>query len=225
MSHHIRGDDGFALFVAMMGLLMLSAVGAALVLGTSNEALIARNFRDATAAVYAAETLVGRALVDLSAEPDWSAVVGGPAQSSFFDGVPGALRTLADGSAIDLTAVLNLWNCGKRTPCSAADMDAVSNDRPWGLNNPRWRLYACGPVAAMAAPGSRHYGIVLAADDPAETDNNPALDGGGADNPGRGVLLLRGEAFGPGGSHAAVDVTVSRGGETAVRVLSWRLSR
>ena len=75
------------------------------------------------------------------------------------------------------------------------------------------------------------YLAVLVADDPAETDGNPLADGPG---PGFGVVMLRAEAFGPGGTHAAVEQTLARVGADeltdipdlhGVRVVSWRADR
>lgn len=222
-----RGSDrGFAVVVAMMSVLVISAMAVALVLATSTESLIVRNFRDGVAAMYAADAIVVRAIDDLAAEPDWSTVLDGSARSTFFDGVAGP-RTLADGSTIDLAGVVNLWNCGKSSACSAADLNRVTAERPWGANNPRWRIYACGRLASLLAADagkSREYVLLLAADDPSETDGDSRVDGAGPANPGRGVILLRGEAFGPGGSHAVVDVTLARVGPEA-RVVAWRLGR
>lgn len=226
MRSAFRRDQGFAVVVAMMATLMISAIAAALVLATTTDALIARNFRDGATAMYAAEAIALRTIDDLAAAPDWSAVLDGSARSPFFDGGAGR-RTLADGSTIDLTAIVNVWNCGKGAACTGADMTRTTVERPWGGNNPQWRIYACGRLADLA-PGvrstSREYVLLLVADDPSETDGDSAVDGLGAANPGSGVLLLRGEAFGAGGSHAVVDVTVARAGPR-LRIVSWRLGR
>ena len=224
------------MIVAMMGLLMISALGMALVLGTSTETMIARNFRSGAGGVYAAEAVVEQALDELAAVPDWTALVNGSLHSALTDGPPSGERTMADGTRINLTEVLNLANCGKLTMCSAADMNAVTAERPWGTNNPRWRLYAYGRLADEAPVGiisSRFYLILLVADDPSEIDGDPSIDAA-SPNPGSGVLLLRGEAFGPGGAHAVVEATVtcadpdeliSIPGTPPVRIASWRLSR
>ena len=50
---------------------------------------------------------------------------------------------------------------------------------------------------------SRAYVLVLVGDDPSETDGNPLLDT-------NGVLTLHAEAWGAGGSHKVVEVTVAR---------------
>ena len=67
-------------------------------------------------------------------------------------------------------------------------MNTSTAERPWGTNNPRWRLYAYGPVHDFLPTGtinSPFYVVVWVADDPSETDANPALDGSDASNPGR----------------------------------------
>jgi hypothetical protein len=111
------------------------------------------------------------------------------------------------------------------TPCTAAQMDHAAGERPWGSNNPRWRLYANGRLSAVAAGiDSPFYVTVWVADDPAETDGDPARDGTEASNPGAGVLQVRSEAFGSGGARRAVEATLGRAG-ARLRIISWRLVR
>ena len=71
----IRRDDGMAMVMAMAATLLTSALGVALVLATSSEAVIAANFRDQAAGAYAAEAAVERALDDLAAVENWNARV------------------------------------------------------------------------------------------------------------------------------------------------------
>jgi hypothetical protein len=222
MSIRLRDEAGFAMLVAVMGLLIMSAAGLALILATSTETMIARNFGDGTAAMYAAEAVAVKGLADLALESDWTQVVGGPARSSFFDGTGTGARTLPDRSTIDLTAIVNAWNCGKPDACSDADLDRVTAERPWGGNNPRWRVYACGMLARLGESPSPYYVLLLAADDPLETDGNPLVDGTGS---GHDVVLFRGEAFGSGGTHSMVEFMVTRAEDASVRVLSRRLLR
>jgi hypothetical protein len=221
-----RVERGFAVLVALMSVLIISAIGVALVLATSTEAMIARNFRESLAALYAADAIGNRALSDLAVEADWNAVLGGAAQSTFFDGGAGE-RRLADGSTIDLAAILNSSNCGRTGACTSADMNRTTVERPWGLNNPRWRVYASGSLADLlgTAPSTtRNYVLVLVADDPSETDGDPSVDAAEPGSPGRGVLQLQGVSFGPGGSHASIRWTVARDeDDSRVRVVSWRI--
>ncbi len=217
-------ETGMALIVCTLAMLLLMALGAALVLATSTETLIAGNFRTAHEGRYAAAAALERAIADLPAVPDWSLILDGRAQSGFVDGPPRGVRTLADGRALDLTQIVNLANCGRVTVCTDGQMDGVTIERPWGANNPRWRLYAYGPLGALLAPGvitSLQYVLVLVADDQAETDGNPLVDGSDQRNPGSGVVVLRGESFGPKGAHRGFEATVARG-LLATRVVSWR---
>ena len=102
-------------------------------------------------------------------------------------------------------------------------MDAITEDRPWGANNPRWMLFAYGRLRDVAPPGdvqSPFYCVVMIGDDPSETDGDPTRDGAPG-QPGSGVIALRAEAFGPGESHRVVELTVAHG-TGAARVVSWR---
>jgi type IV pilus assembly protein PilX len=81
----IRRENGVALIVALMALLLLTALGIMLSLSTSLETMIARNFRESDEAFYAADAAVERAVDDIMIVPDWNALVGGSAQSPFVD--------------------------------------------------------------------------------------------------------------------------------------------
>jgi hypothetical protein len=258
----IRRENGVALMVAMMALLLMTALGAALALTTSTEVIVAANFRNSGEGLYAADAALERILDDLLTVPDWNPLLGGGAQSGFIDGAPGGGRTLADGTTIDLTRLLAMANCRRATVCSDGDMNLVTHDRPWGRNNPRWQLYGYGHVRDLlptASVNSPYYVVVMVGDDPLELDEDPTRDGitpcegavpvrGTGDappwscNPGTGVIGLRTEAFGPGGAHKVIEMTVARtavaagqnsfagnpqdynigGGDVGVRVLSWR---
>lgn len=209
-------EGGAALVVALQTVAIVMALGAALVLVTTTESAIASNFRAGSEAFYAADAALERALADLRASPDWTGILAGRERASFTDGPPSGVRRLRDGTEVNLSSVINLANCLKITECSDADLVAQTAERPWGANNPRWIAYGYGPLAAAAAPvvvGSPFYVVVLAGDDPSENDDDPLLDGvsgATASNPGRGIILVRAEAFGPGGAHRAVEATIGR---------------
>ncbi len=223
---------GSAILVAMMATLLMTALGAALILATSSETIIAASFRDGLEGTYAADAALERAIDDLQAAADWNLVLAGAARSAFVDGAPDGSRTLADGSTIDLAQLLNLANCGTPDSCTTADMNQATSRRPWALNNPRWLLYSYGHLAALTSGSinSPYYVAVMVADDPAENDHDPASDGavpcGGAVpvltgdppapscNPGSGVLALRAEAFGPRGVHKIVEATIAHAGSS-----------
>jgi hypothetical protein len=195
--------------------------------------MIAKNFRENAEAFYAADASIERAMNELATTGDWSAVLGGSLRSSFVDGAPNGLRMLPDGSTVDLAAVLNMANCRKVSTCSTNEMDAVTADRPWAANNPRWQLYAYGNLRDLLFPktiDSSYYVIVMVADDSSENDNDPLRDGADSGNPGSGVLAVRAEAFGPRGARKTIEVTVARRlmidpGRTGLRVLSWHFVR
>ena len=202
----VRDERGIALIIALMSMLLLTALGVGLVLTTSTEALITANFRDGGEAMYAADAGVERVMQDILTVPDWNRILNGEVQSSFIDGLTIGTRTLPDGSTIDLAAATNMLNCGKTTTCTTTEMNAWSAERPWTTNNPRWQLYAFSPLADIIETGtilSPMYVAVWLADDPGEVDGVPTMDV-------NGVLLMRAQAFGPAGVTSIVEVTLAR---------------
>ncbi|MGE5244172.1 MAG: pilus assembly PilX N-terminal domain-containing protein [Betaproteobacteria bacterium] len=220
----LRREDGIAVIIALMAMMLMTALGIALVLTTTSETRIAANYRNSSEGLYAADAALERAMDDVLTVPDWNRLLDGSTQSAFIDGAPSGTRTLPDGTTLDLTQVVNMANCDKLDACSDADMNAITADREWGANNPRWQLYAYAPINNILPTGtvnSPYYVVVLVGDDPSENDGDPAHDGvvecgsgqTGADgscNPGSGVLALRAEAFGPSGSMKVVEMTVAR---------------
>ena len=208
------GDErGSALVVALLSLLLLTALGLALTLTTATETAISANQRMSQETLNAADAAIERAMQDLLTVPEWNRVLSGADQSSFVDGSPSGPRSLPDGSTIDLTEILSLAQCGKLAGCSAAEIATNSPDRHWLANNPVWQMYAYGPISELLPAGTVNspiYVVVMVGDDPSETDGNPLTDGNSGANPGSGVLSLRAEAFGPHGAHRVVEATVAR---------------
>jgi hypothetical protein len=223
-----RQADGMVLVVALLAMLLMSALGAGLILITSLETIVAANFRNNREAVHAVDAAAERALTDVALVADFDQLLNGSARSSFVDGLPSGPRMLPDGSIVDLSQVVNLASCHKTTTCSSAEMDAVTVDRPWGANNPRWQLYAYGrlkDVLPNGAVDSPYYAVVLVGDDPSENDGDPRHDGAGPGNPGAGVLALRAEVFGSRSAHKVVELTIARTSRGGIRALSWRALR
>ena len=140
-------DRGIALVVVTLAIALMGALGAAIVLTTSSEAQIAARFRTSEEALYAADAAAEWALADLSAAPDWVAVAGGGAVSTFADGAARGTRTIVDGSVVDLDAVR--------------------------ARNGGWHLYGYGRLADLVAPADRasaFYVTVFVAADPLEAD-------------------------------------------------------
>ena len=184
-----RNDDGTALIIAMMATMLLSALGMALVLTTSTETLIGTNHRASRQVQYAADAGLERALNDLLVAWNWDVVTAGTVKSSFIDTAP---RVLPDGSNVDLAAY---------TANLQADTDATYSNAP---NRPMWRLYGHGPMSRLLPTvTSRDYVIIWVADDPSETDGNPATDT-------NDVVILRAQAYGENGSRRAVEALVQR---------------
>jgi hypothetical protein len=209
--HPIRNERGISLIIALMSTLLLTALGLGLVMITITETMISANFRDGGEAVYAADAGVERVMQDLLTVPDWNQILSGSLQSSFIDGPPSGTRAIPGGGTLDLSAATNLMNCGKVSTCSDAEMNAWSLERPYQLNNPRWRLYAYAAMNSIIDTGtvdSPLYVVVWVADDPAETDDNPSADS--TSGSGAGVMLLRARAYGPNGSAATIEAAVSR---------------
>jgi hypothetical protein len=228
----IQRDEGAALLLVVMAVALIMALGLALLLTTSSETVIASNFRNSIGALYAADGAIERVVDDLSTVADWNMLLAGTIASTFIDGAPNLPRTLPDGTTIDLSQQVSLANCRKSTGCSAAEMSAITAERPWGANNPHWRLYAHGSLhdAAPASSGlqSPFYVVVMVGDDPSENDNDPTRDGADAANPGAGVISVRAEAFGPRGTHKIVEATLAASynedgsRQPGMRMLSWR---
>lgn len=203
---HARLTDqsGVALIIALMAMMLLTALGAAVVMVSNTETHIAGNYRNSQEALYAADAAVERVVQDLLLIPRWNDILGGTAQSGFVDGGMTASKELPAGGAMTLC-------CGTNTATAQlqAETDTLNQ---WGANNPQWKLFAWGPLSAMLPNDqidSPMYVAVWVADDPAETDGNPATDG-------NGTLTLHAEAVGPSGTRKVIEVTVARTSSTEI---------
>lgn len=196
------------LVIALISLVLLSALGTSLAVVMNTELRAAANYSTSRETMYAADGALQIAARELLSIVDWNALLSSGALSGFVDGSPGGVRQLGDGSTVDL---------------AQATSQANSEPRPWGANNPVWRLFAFEWL------GQRAYVIVWVGDDSTENDGDPGTDGGGTANPGAGILAVRAEAFGVGGAHTVLEATVRRdvqsGGAPFVRVLSWNKIR
>jgi hypothetical protein len=212
-------ERGTALLLAITLMLILLAVGAAVSIASRTETLIAGGFRRGLEALYAAEGAVAHAVRDLTAMPDWSAVLSGAAASSFTDGAAIGIRTLPGGEALALCCA---------APSLTDDVQQRAHaGRSWGGDTPQWQIFGWGPAAGWL-PGrvdSVMYVVVWVSDDPDDGDGNPAADT-------NGVLAIYAQALGPGGIRRVVDALIRRdaAGQAGppppgVRILSWRETR
>ena len=91
----MHGDErGMALVLTLMTMLLMSVLGAALVLTTSADAMIATNAGAASDAFYAAEAAFERTLAELRRAPDFTSVLTGAFTSAFVDNPSAGPRTL-----------------------------------------------------------------------------------------------------------------------------------
>lgn len=220
----VSSETGFALVLVLLLMVLCGTLVAGAAWSSAADIRIASAFARGLEADHAAQAGIARAIVDLGGLPDFTAVLDGSARSTFVDGPPAGVRTIPGRAFVDLDLEVSLATCGVPPPCTDARRVTVTQARPWGPNNPRWRLFAYGPLAALVPASGRApslYVVVLAADDPAESDGNPDRDeAGGA--PGANVIRLRAEAFGPAGSHRTVQAVVARASPGApLRVLGW----
>ncbi len=201
----LADQTGTALVIALMSMMLLTALGAAVVMVSRSETAIANNYRNSQEALYAADAAVERVVQDLLMVPRWNDILAGSVTSSFSDGSPTNVSMPGGGriNLVNATAAL-------QTQTDSADL--------WGANDPQWRLFAWGPISQLlnASPiDSPMYVAVWVADDPADgpsvgtADGNPLLDA-------NGTLTIRAEAYGPAGTRKVIEVTVARTSGTEI---------
>lgn len=226
----MRDERGVALILVILVATFLSALGLGVAMAVFMDRLASGNLRGSIAMFYAADAGIELAARDLATSASWDLALSGAEQGSFVDGLPGGIRAIPGGGAIDLTTITNTLNCGKATACTEAQMNANSKERPWGANNPRWRLYAYGPLSDLVQVlrPAACYVAVWIADDSREADDDPLADAEEGSE-GHGTLRVRAEAWGPTGSRRAIEAELARvcPPETGVclpgiRVQSWQ---
>jgi hypothetical protein len=217
-----RDERGMALVLVLLCAMLFLALGGALVTVVSTETAISATFRESAVALSAADAAIVRVLPDLAAAPDLDAILTGAVASSFIDGPALAPRRLPDGTSLDLAAATNAERCGQ-VACTDALMDAVTVERPWGVNNARWQTYGSGwlrDLTPRAADVPHAYVVVWIGDDPLETDGDPLTDGD-VNAPGHDVVLLRAAAYAAYSARRRIEVVARRDG-AVVRITSWR---
>jgi hypothetical protein len=204
---HARGEDGVALLTVLLMTTLALALGGGLMVVAVTEARIAGHYRDGLQAMYAADALIERLVAELHDAEDVSAVLSAPLTSTFNDGAAGDLRIVHE-TTINLTELTEVQRCGRASGCSDAAIRAPTAERPWGANNPRWRLYAWGWMrhAIGAAEAPAVYLVAWVGDDPAERDGDPLLDGSGE---GRGRVAVRVRAFGAHGTQRELEAIIA----------------
>ena len=219
----MRGDEqGSALVLVLLCSVLFLALGGALAVVASSELTISATFRESAAALAGADAALVRVTADLAVAPDLNAVLAGTVTSAFVDGPAAAPRTLPDGTVVDLAVLTNVERCGASV-CTVAQLDAVTADRPWGANNPRWQRYASGWLKDLASPSAAPhvYVVVWVGDDPIETDGDPLTDDPDPDAPGHDAVLVRAAAYAGYSVRRRLEAVARRDGGI-VRLAAWR---
>jgi hypothetical protein len=225
-------ERGIALIMVILVTTFLSALGLGVLLAVFMDRLATGNMAGSVAMLYAADSAIELAAHDLAQIEDWNLILTGMARGSLTDGAPSGTRTLQGGGVVDLTTTTNMLNCGRTTNCTNAQMNANSKERPWGANNPRWRLFTYGAMAQLSAIARPEpcYLAVWIADDGREQDGDPLSDEALVNAPGHGIVRVHAEAFGFAGSKRAIEAELLRvcsGGDEngclpGIRVQSWQ---
>jgi len=218
------GQDGIAVIAVLLWTTLTVVLASALILVTTVETTISGRHRDGIDALYAADGAMEIAIGELATIANWDLVLNGTVRSVSSDGAPAGTRSAPDGTSIDLAKLTALLRCGKESGCSDADMNAITSDRPWGISNPRWQLFLNEPlrtVVNVPVTATRGYVLVWVADDPSDNDGDPLRDGAGADNPGRGCIVMTAQAYGAMGTRRTIQATIVRA-VAGVRMITWR---
>lgn len=199
----LRDERGAALLMALLLMTLLAAIGAGLATLSVTETLIGANHRQSVEAALGAEAALERALHDLSAIADWSAVLAEPpgnAMSTFCDGLDYPVGP--DGRRIDLQAL------------TAQLQRASAEDYPGDV---QWRLFAHAPLRdLLPSPPRIDVPVYLVVWVARGIDRGP---GDGEPDPGAGpTIVVHAEAIGIGGTRRAMRAAVDRapGGLLAV---------
>lgn len=189
----LHNQDGTALLLAMMVVLLFAGVAAAAALTARIETLVAANFRQGGEALYVAEGGLSRAIQDLSSFADWNAVLAG-AVSTFTDGSATGSRTLPGGDTVVLC-------CGAGSLTNDLQQRGFGGST-WGSETPQWRLYAWGGASTWlsTSPTGAYFIAVWVADD-VDGDGNPSIDS-------NGNIVVHAVALGPGRARRSVEAGV-----------------
>jgi hypothetical protein len=213
MSRTITSDErGAALFLALTAAALMTALAASLIVSLSTETLITGSLRASQEALYAADAGLERAIPDLAAAPDWTAVLTSPPSyaSSFDDGV-GVARA-PDGRPLAMAAL-------------SRERQSVSNAAygpdVFGSDSPAWRLFGHASLSTILPPAmvaQPCYVVVWVADDGLDGDGNPSQDTNQR-------ILVYVDAYGVNGARRGIEAAIGRAGVGGVRLLTWKETR
>lgn len=225
-------EEGTALVIVVLASGVVVTLSLLLALLTRVETEVASNALEAVHTLALAEGAAEHAAAELAGVASWNDALTGGVTSTVFDGARG-VRVVA-GRTLHLDEETARVTCG-RMSCVGRPWDEVTAVRPWGRNNPMWRVFASGRAVELLGdvpgllPG---YAVVWVADDASENDADELEDGGppvaearSLVNPGAGVISLKVVAWGPRGSRRELDIVVERANpaaQTGILVRSWR---
>ena len=207
----MTSQKGVAVIIVVLLVAFLSALGLGVTMAFFMDRLAAGNMSSSIATLYAADAGIELAARELARVGDFDAVLGGAIVGAFSDGIPAGSRSIPGGGTIDLTAATNALNCGKVIDCADAQMNANSHERPWGTNNPRWKLFVYGPMTNLTplVRPAMCYLAVWIGDDGREQDGDPSIDASEHES-GHGIVRVHAEAYGVGGLRRAVEAELVR---------------
>ena len=149
-----------------MAMMLLTALGAAVVMVSNTETMISDNYRNSQEALYAADAAVERVVQDLLMVPRWNDILAGTAQSSFIDGAMTATEDAAGRRHDDAL----LRHEHRDRPAAGRNRHA----EPVGRQQPAVAAVRLGAAQRHAADrpqiDSPMYVAVWVADDPADVD-------------------------------------------------------
>jgi hypothetical protein len=202
MSSGARSDEGIAVVLALVVVLLLAALAFATVMTTDVERMSAASEPNRLAVAYAADAALDRAIQELQAPPDWTSALGGGVTSALREG--GATMW---GQSIDLAAM---------TSELQAETDAAEAR---GADTTRWQLFLSGTLSAMVPGRPREvlpYLVAWVGDDLAESDGNPMVDS-------NRTIRVHARAVGPRDARADREAVLRRDEDGGVgRVVEWR---
>ena len=141
LNGRLANEQGTALIIALMAMMLLTALAAAVVMVSSTEVKIAGNYNNAQETLYAADAAVERVVQDLLLVPRWNDILAGTVQSALIDGSAAAVKSVPGGGSIRLCC-----DAASATGQLQAATDALNQ---WGTNNPKWKLFAYAPLKNM----------------------------------------------------------------------------
>jgi hypothetical protein len=226
-------EQGVVVLVALLALAALSSLAAGLALSATLNRTAAANFEESIEAFNAADSALDFTIRELAAVAAWDDVLSGARVAGLADGPPG-LRVVGPGEQVDLAALTNEITCGRPAACTNAQIAAYTAERPWGPNNPRWRLFLSTWMPDVPVPrrSARLYVAAWIGDDGREIDGNSDADDAVAGGEGRYMVRARVYAFGSRGGRAGIEAELTRmctadpAGEICrpgVRIHGWRV--